>query len=120
MWIRGTDLFVWAADGPSGSGTDQLIIILGGIIVAAITAGGTVLVAVVNARTNRTAPSPPSPTSAPPTADALTMHEDIAVLRYRADDADERDEIQDRRLDQLERHLDMENPRWRRPPDGSR
>lgn len=110
------DLLVWAADAPDGSGTDQLIIILGGVIVAAITAGGTVLVAVVNARTNRTAPSPPSPTSEPtPTVDAIHLREDVAVLRYRADDSDERDEIQDRRLDQIERHLDMDNPRWRAP-----
>jgi hypothetical protein len=41
------------------------------------------------------------------------LYERTAVLRQRADDADERDEVQDRRLDQIERHLDLDNPNWR-------
>jgi hypothetical protein len=49
--------------------------------------------------------------------DAQTMlFERTAVLTQRADDSDERDETQDRRLDVLERVLDLDNPNWRLPP----
>ena len=99
---------------PSGTGGDQLVIIIGGIVVAAITAAGTVLVAVVNSRSNRTAPAPPDPAVS---RDATGLHEDVAVLRYRADDNDERDDVQDRRLDQIERQLDLDNPSWRHSRD---
>ena len=117
MWNTGVPLAVWAADDPTGSGTgaDQLVVIVGGIITAAIGGAVAIAVATINARANRTAPST-QPTSPPATADVIGMHEDIAVLRFRADDADERSEIVDRRLDQIERHLDMDNPRWRTPP----
>lgn len=110
---------VWVAADTASSGNDQLVIILGGILVAAITAGGTVLVAMVNSRANRTTPSPPSPSGeAAAGVELAHVREELAVLRYRADDSDERDEMQDRRLDQIERVLDIENPNWRH--DGRR
>lgn len=104
MWTWGD---VYAAADPVG---DQRLIILGGIIVAAITAGATVLVAIVNARANRTAPSPPAPDGA---ADVVAVRERMAVVERRADDNDDRDDVQDRRLDQIERALDLDNPDWR-------
>lgn len=96
---------------PPGSG-DQLVIILGGLLGAAITALGGIVVAGMNARAGRTEQAPPARTAS---LDAAGLHEDVAVLRYRADDNDERDDVQDRRLDQIERHLDIDNPRWRTP-----
>ena len=109
MWLGG---IVAAADTPPAGVSDQIIIIIGGIVVAAITALGGVLVAVVNSRTNRTTASPPSPTPAPGSDHVL--FERTAVLARRADDGDERDELQDRRIDQIERVLDLGNPDWRR------
>lgn len=121
MWPRGVNLVVWAATGTPSSETDQLVIILGGIIVAAITAGGTVLVAFVNTRVSRTSPSPPAPAG-----NAL----DDSEVRRRLDDSDERDEMQDRRheryerdmdridgrIERIEDHLDRTDPGWRRAP----
>jgi hypothetical protein len=40
------------------------------------------------------------------------LRERVAVLERRADDSDDRDEVQDRRLDQIEDRLDLDNPRW--------
>jgi hypothetical protein len=40
--------------------SDQLIIMVGGVITAAIVALGGVLVAIVNSRSNKTTPSPPA------------------------------------------------------------
>ena len=50
--------------------------------------------------------------STPESAQTL-LFERTAVLSARADDSDDRDEAQDRRLDVLERHLDRDNPNWR-------
>jgi hypothetical protein len=41
------------------------------------------------------------------------LFERTAVLSARADDSDDRDEAQDRRLDQIERALDLDNVMWR-------
>lgn len=64
----------------------------------------------LSARANRTAPAPPPPT--PELNGVGALRERIAVLERRADDADDRDEMQDRRLDQIEDRLDLDNPRW--------
>ena len=81
-----------------------MIIMVGGVITAAIVALGGVLVAIVNSRSNKTTPSPPAPTATPSGDHAL--YERTAVLARRADDSDERFEVMDRRLDLLERRLD--------------
>jgi hypothetical protein len=44
------------------------------------------------------------------------LFERTAVLTQRADMSDDRDEAQDRRLDQIERVLDVENVNWRHDP----
>lgn len=41
------------------------------------------------------------------------LFERTAVLSARADDSDARDETQDRRLDVIERHLDLDNINWK-------
>lgn len=110
MWLNGE--WVSAAEAPTQSGvSDQLIIVIGGVVTAAIVALGTVLVAIVNRGASKTTPSPPAPVGA--TADH-ELYERTAVLRQRADDADERFDVMDRRLDQVERVLDLDDPNWRR------
>ena len=83
---------------------------VGGVITAAIVALGGVLVAVVNRGSTKTTPSPPAPV--PADGDHI-LYERTAVLANRADDSDERFEILDRRVDQIERVLDIDNPHWR-------
>ena len=103
MWLYGGTLLAADTAPPAGV-SDQLIIMVGGVITAAIVALGGVLVAVVNAKANRTSASPPAPT-AQPSSDHV-LYERTAVLTRRADDSDERFEVMDRRLDQIERRLD--------------
>jgi hypothetical protein len=111
LWLHGE--WVSAAEAPTQSGvSDQLIIMIGGVVTAAIVALGGVLVAIVNRGGAKTAPSPPGPMVAPGSDHVL--YERTAVLTQRADDNDERDDVQDRRLDQIERVLDLDNPEWRR------
>lgn len=101
-----------AETSPPGSG--ELNVIIGGVIVAGITGLAGIIVAGLNARGNRTASTPPSPVLG---ADTTGLHERAAVLERRADDKDEQMEVVDRRLDQIERHLDIDNVRWRHPND---
>lgn len=116
MWLHGD--WVSAAEAPTQSGaSDQLIIMIGGVVTAAIVALGTVLVAIVNRGGGKTTPSPPAPT---PTSSDHVLYERTAVLRQRADDNDDRDDVQDRRhertddrLDALERLNDRLHPDWR-------
>jgi len=84
---------------------------VGGVITAAIVALGGVLVAVVNSRASKTTPSPPAPH---PEGVDHELYERTAVLTRRADDADDRDEVQDRRLERIERRLDLDNHEWGR------
>lgn len=109
MWLTG----VLAAEVPASGGNDQLLVMIGGIVVAAFGMIGVVGAAALNNR-NKTAPSPPAvanPASDLAWRDYVTG--ELAVGRARADDSDERDEMQDRRLDHLERVLDRSHPDWR-------
>lgn len=116
MWLYGGIL---AAEAPAPAGvSDQLIIMVGGVITAAIVALGGVLVAVVNSRAGRTTPSPPSPTPQPSSDHVL--YERTAVLTRRADDGDERFDQLDRAqtrdrddLDDVIHYLDRRDPDWR-------
>lgn len=84
------------------------------IIVALISALGAVVVAVVGALVNLARKENNRPDAVPadlPFRDHVIG--ELAVARQRDDDNDERDEVQDRRLDQIERHLDIDNPSWR-------
>lgn len=71
------------------------------------------------ARANKTKPTADAAT--PPVAGMDLGFRDylvgeLAVARRRDDDNDERDDVQDRRLDQIERYLDLDNPEWRHGP----
>ena len=111
MWLYGA-----AETAPAGV-SDQLIIMVGGVITAAIVALGGVLVAVVNSRSSRTAPSPPAPSQG---SSDLVLYERTAVLTRRADDADERFHVLDLAqskarddLDDVLDYLDRRDPDWR-------
>lgn len=111
-------MWLVAAAEPTSQGDSNAIILgvvagLTAILVAAVTG----IFALLTAKANRTSPAPPPPTTGQTGGTDLAFRDyvvgELAVNRKRDDDADERDEIQDRRLDQIERHLDLENPEWR-------
>lgn len=115
MWLTG-GFAAAASEVPVGGGNDALLALIGGIAVAVIGGATTVLVASINSRNTKTAPSPPAPSGAGSGGDMAFRDfvvGELAVARRRDDDGDERDEIQDRRLDQIERVLDLDNPEWR-------
>lgn len=97
--------------------SDQLILMVGGVITAAIVALGGVLVAIVNSRNNKTTASPPPPATS---ADEHTLYERTAVHNQRLDDSDARFDVMDRSrskdrsdIDDMLRYLDRTNPGWR-------
>ena len=122
MWLVG-DLL--AAEAPAN---DSLIVVVGGIVVAAIGAMGLVLTEVVKGRAGRTTPAPPGPAPQPQAPVNVELYERTAVLSRRADDSDTRDDVQDRRhevsedrhdhadarLESLEQWRNRIDPDWRR------
>lgn len=114
MWLHAG--WVSTAEAPSQAGvSDQLIIVVGGIVTAAIAALSAVLVAMVNRGSSRTTPSPPAPVTA-----NHELYERTAVLRKRADDSDGRFELYDRArdadradLEDVLGFLDRNEPDWR-------
>ena len=103
MWLA-------AAAQDAAASTNELVIAITGLLVAVVTAASGVIVALVNSKKSATAPSPPGSNDHD---DWIFARERIAVLDQRADDADQQREIQDRRLEQIERHLDLDRPQWR-------
>lgn len=100
MWLR-------AAEDVVQSGSDStpvivaLVSTLGGVIASALAA----VVALARRDTTSTTASPPVPDS--------RYGERVAVLEQRAEDSDTRDNVQDQRLNAIERHLDRHDPDWR-------
>lgn len=103
MWL------LVAAETPTTPVSDQLILTVGGIITAAIVTLGGVLVAIVNSRSKQTTASPPPVSTA---VDEHVLFERTAVLARRADDGDERDAVEDQRIDKLERWAEQHDPGW--------
>jgi hypothetical protein len=81
-------------------------------VLAIVGAGAGLLVAICTGLFQVWAAKQNRSNTVPENAQVL-LFERTAVLSARADDSDERDEAQDRRLDVLERHLDRDNPNWR-------
>lgn len=107
-----------AAESPAtADGQTQIILAIIGLLSVVLVAAIGGLFSLLSARANRTEPAPPPPSATPFPGIDLPFRDyvvgELAVNRKRDDDSDERDEIQDRRLDQIERHLDLENPEWR-------
>lgn len=99
MWLA-------AATGSQDAQNALTLAIIGGLS-ALLVALATGLFQLLTARQNR---------QGPPENAQTMLFERTAVLSARADDSDDRDETQDRRLDVIERHLDMDNPNWRTTP----
>lgn len=96
MWLA-------AASGGQDAQNALVLAIVGGLS-ALLVALATGLFQLLAAKQNRQ--------QTPENAQTL-LFERTAVLASRADDSDDRDETQDRRLDMIERHLDMDNANWR-------
>lgn len=103
MWLAGA-----AQD--AAAGTNELVVAIVGLLVAVVTAASGVIVALINSKKQTTPPAPPGEADHD---DWIFARERIAVLDQRADDADVQREIADRRLDQIERHLDLDRPNWK-------
>lgn len=91
----------------SGDGLLAAVIGISGVVVTGVV---TVIVALIN-RAGKAIPAP-EPDPDPEPVD-ITIRERVSILEYRADATDRSGEIVDRRLDQIERALDLDNPRWR-------
>lgn len=112
---------MWLTAADSSSQDSQTAIILGviGLLTAVIVAVVAGVFQVLSQRASRTTPSPPPPNSSPPLFDqGFRDHVvgELAVARQRDDDNDERDDVQDHRIEAIERHLDLDNPHWRLRP----
>ena len=101
---------MWLAAASGGQDAQNaLVLAIVGALSALLVAVFTGLFQLLAARQSR------QQTQVPENAQTL-LFERTAVLIARADDSDERDETQDRRLDVLERVLDLDNVNWRQPP----
>jgi hypothetical protein len=99
-----------AADVPPSSGSDALLALIGGVLIAVIGGVVTISVNLINKPKNTATSS--SVTVVEPTWRDFVVGE-LAVLRNRADDHDEILDVQDRRLDHIERAKDHDHPGWR-------
>lgn len=106
MWLAA------AADPSAQDGETAIILAVIGALSLVLVAAVSGLFALLSAKANRTAPAPPPPTAAPNPDGISVIRERIAVLERRADDSDERDDVQDRRLNRIEDRLDLDDPRW--------
>lgn len=117
---------MWAAGAEVAAGPDPtLITAIATLLGVVVTTVGLIVVQAIKSRSERTAPSPP----APATSDGGTrMAERVAVLEHqqrenqqRDDDADTRDDLQDRAirahdedLEALKRWAGRADPGWDR------
>lgn len=106
MWPQAAD-----AASQGGDGLLAAVIGLAGLVVTGVV---TVVVALIN-RSGKAVPVPPPEPEPEPEQHDITIRERMSILEYRADAKDRADDVRDRRLDQVERALDLTNPRWRRP-----
>lgn len=110
MWLAA------AQEAPSAP-ADALVIAIFTFLGVVVTTIGVIVVQAIKSKAERTAPSPPAPTD---TAMLMQLARDNGQLVQRADDSDERDDMQDRalenygdRIEAIERHLDRGYPDWR-------
>ena len=83
------------------------------LVLSIVGAAGLLLVAIATGLFQVWAAKQSRSGSQVPESAQTLLFERTAVLSARADDADDRDVLQDRRLDQIERHLDLQNVNWR-------
>lgn len=102
---------MWLGAADAGGNGDALILAVWAFLGIVVTTLGTIAVQGLKGRAERrTTQSPPAPVD---NASLIQLAKDIGQLDERASDSDDRDEMQDRRLDRIERHLDLSDPDWR-------
>ena len=101
-----------AAEPASQDGQTAIILGVVGALSLVLVAAVSGIFALLTAKANRTEPAPPPPTpqQGPDLAFRDYVVGELAVARARDDDHDEARELVDRRLDRIERHLDLEDP----------
>lgn len=116
MWPG--EVLAAASDAPAN---DSLIVVIGGIVVAAIGLLTAVLVEVVRGRGARTStPAQPSTTISSTSVDVVALAADVAVLKDWRKTTREADDLHDRTVhglvgdvEDLVRFNDREHPDWR-------
>jgi hypothetical protein len=98
VWTGGT----FAAEATQQNG-DSLLVLIGGIIIAAMVPLGSVIVEIVKGRNSRTTASPPAPSPFPgaPSSSSpkdVELYERTAALNERLRQKDEADHLRDRML----------------------
>lgn len=86
------------------------------LVLAIVGIGGALLVAIAAGLFQVWAAKQGRQSSQVPESAQTLLFERTAVLSSRADDCDDAKAITERRLDQLERWADLDNPAWRLPP----
>lgn len=107
-------MWAYAAEEVTQGGDGLLAAVIG---LASVAVGGvvTIVVSLINRSGKADAAQPVDP-PVDDDDDDIAIRERVAILEHRADNWDRADELHDRRLDQVERVLDLENPRWRHRP----
>lgn len=102
---------VVAAGATAGTGlSNEVVIAVVGLLVAVVTAIAGVTVALINSRGKGFDQHAEA-------EDVASIRERIAVLETRTDDHSKALLIGERRDDQVERYLDLDNPQWRHHGD---
>lgn len=98
-------MWLWAASSGGQDAQNALVLAIVAAVAGLLVAICTGLFQVWAAKQNRNGQVPENA--------QVILFERTAVLSARADDSDDRDTLQDRRLDQIERHLDLQNTNWK-------
>lgn len=107
---------MWLAAAEDGGASAALIAAIWTFLGIVVTTLGTIAVSAMRNKHERrssstTSAAPPSPTDA---TVLISLAKEQGILHQRADDSDERDDYQDRRLDRLERWAeDQDPPGWK-------
>jgi hypothetical protein len=103
---------LWTVAADSGELATALIPAVWTFLGVVVVTLGTIFVQSIKSRSERTSTPPASNGNGNGTA-LIEIARDQGVLTQRADDSDQRDDVQDVRLNAIERHLDTRNPEWR-------
>ena len=111
---------MWTAAGDSGELATALIPAVWTFLGIVVVTLGTIYVQARKERADRrsgpvTTSEPVAPSNGNGTTHLLTLAREVGQLDQRANDTDEAIDLQDRRLNRIERYLDTDDPEWRSP-----
>lgn len=111
---------MWLGAADSGGLDTALITAVWTFLGIVVTTLGTIAVQALRAKRETPDPSPPASATGNGTGHLLQLAKEQGVLHQRADDSDQRDDMQDRalgnhddRIEALERYHDEREPGWR-------